>query len=79
MSEDFEQILEQIAKTQLGIPTLKVRNSDGLDFHDLSVWVIKNALEAAFTAGAEFGMKEVGNAIDERVKELKKKLGECDE
>lgn len=76
---DMDEILEQIAKTQLNIPTLKVRNSDGLDFHDLSVWVIKNALEAAFTMGAEFGMKEVGNAIDERVKELKRKLGEDNE
>lgn len=33
------------------IETLETRNSDGLDFHDVAVWAIRAALEAAFAAG----------------------------
>ena len=33
------------------IETLETRNSDGLDFHDVAVWAIRAALEAAYTAG----------------------------
>ena len=42
-----------IAGKILGLETLATRNSDSLDFHDLSVWQIKKALEAAFQAEAE--------------------------
>ena len=31
---------------------LEVRGSDGLDFHDLSVWSLREALVAAYQAGA---------------------------
>ena len=40
-----------IAKDVLGIETLDTRKSDGLDFHDLAVWQIRKALEAAYQAG----------------------------
>jgi hypothetical protein len=43
--------LEQIARTTLGLETLETRKSDGLDFHDLAVWQIKQALQAAYEAG----------------------------
>jgi hypothetical protein len=43
--------LEQIARTTLGVETLETRHSDGLDFHDLAVWTIKDALRAAYEAG----------------------------
>ena len=33
------------------IETLETRNSDGLDFHDVAVWAIRDALEAAYAAG----------------------------
>ena len=33
------------------IETLETRNSDRLDFHDVAVWAIRNALEAAYAAG----------------------------
>jgi len=33
------------------IETLEIRGRDGLDFHDLSVWVIREMLEAAYEAG----------------------------
>jgi hypothetical protein len=47
-----KNVLQKIAKKTLGLETLETRNSDSLDFHDLSVWQIKEALQAAFDAGA---------------------------
>ena len=46
-----DQQLQQIALDHLFIETLETRNSDSLDFHDVSVWAIKTALQAAFEAG----------------------------
>ena len=47
-----EALLLAIARTHFpNIETLETRNSDGLDFHDVAVWAIRNALEAAYTAG----------------------------
>jgi hypothetical protein len=45
--------LELIAKKELFIETLETQNSDSLDFHEISVWGIKAALEAAFNAGKQ--------------------------
>lgn len=49
--QDLFPKLECIAREHLGIETLATRNSDRLDFHDLSVGSIKAALAAAFEAG----------------------------
>ena len=46
-----DETLANIAATILNLETLKTRNSDRLDFHELSVWGIKAALEAAYAAG----------------------------
>jgi len=46
-----DQQLAEIAARVLGIATLAIQNSDSLDFHDLSVWSIREALEAACEAG----------------------------
>ena len=46
-----DQQLQQIALDHLFIETLETRRSDSLDFHDVSVWAIKTALQAAFEAG----------------------------
>ena len=43
--------LAEIARTILGLETLETRRSDSLDFHDLAVWQIKQALQAAYEAG----------------------------
>jgi len=45
--------LSEIARAHLGIETLLTRNSDALDFHDVSVWAVESALTAAFHAGAK--------------------------
>lgn len=53
----LEQLLAQIAQDKLGIETLETRKSDSLDFHDVAVWCLREALEAAFNAGVEQGRK----------------------
>ena len=53
----FEQLQTQIAQNKLGIETLETRKSDSLDFHDVAVWCLRDALEAAFNAGVEQGRK----------------------
>ena len=50
-----ETILTLIAQKHLGIETLVTRKSDRLDFHDVAVWCLRDALEAAFKAGMETG------------------------
>jgi len=45
--------IKRIASEILGIKTLDVQGRDALDFHDLNVVLIKDALEAAFKAGQE--------------------------
>jgi len=46
------KVIEDIAKQHLGLSTLETRRSDSLDFHDLAVWQLRAALEAAYRAGA---------------------------
>jgi hypothetical protein len=48
-----DQQLQKIAEVHLFIATLETRNSDRLDFHDVSVWAVKAALQAAFEAGQQ--------------------------
>ena len=52
-AKTMDAVINGIADKILGLETLETRNRDSLDFHDLSVWQIKKALEAAFQAGAE--------------------------
>ena len=48
-----DQALSEIATQILDLETLDTRKSDRLDFHELAVWQIKKALEAAYVAGRE--------------------------
>ena len=48
---NLNELLEQIAQQHLFIDTLQTRSSDRLDFHDVSVWGVKAALQAAYEAG----------------------------
>jgi hypothetical protein len=47
----LNQLLEHIAQQHLFIDTLETQSSDRLDFHDVSVWGVKAALQAAYEAG----------------------------
>ena len=46
-----DELFEKIAKDHLSIETLKERGLDRLDFHEVSVSGLKNALEAAYEVG----------------------------
>ena len=53
-----EALLLEIATKQFhSIQTLETQNSDRLDFHDVAVWAIRAALEAAFAAGVAAATK----------------------
>ena len=49
--QTIAEVLESIARKHLHIETLEAQRSDALDFHDVSVWGVKAALQAAFEAG----------------------------
>lgn len=51
--QQLDQILTDIAKKHLSLETLETRNSDGLDFHDVAVWCLKNVLKSAYEAGLQ--------------------------
>lgn len=53
----IDALLTRIARTTLGIETLETQKSDRLDFHDIAVWRLRDALEAAYNAGLEQGRK----------------------
>ena len=52
-AQALDQQLQQIALDHLFIETLETRNSDRLDFHEVSVWGVKSALMAAYEAGRQ--------------------------
>jgi hypothetical protein len=54
-NKDLNKLLAQIAIEHLFIETLETQHSDRLDFHDVAVWAIKSAMEAAYAAGIEAG------------------------
>ena len=53
VNQALETLLQQIALDHLFIETLETRNSDRMDFHEVSVWGVKSALMAAYEAGLQ--------------------------
>lgn len=53
----LDSILTLIAQKHMDIKTLETRHGDSLDFHDVAVWRLKEALHAAFMAGCEAGLQ----------------------
>lgn len=51
----IDELLAAIARETLHIDTLETRKSDSLDVHDVAVWSVKDALEAAYRAGLAAG------------------------
>ena len=45
------ELFTDIARQILFIETLEERRMDSLDFHEVAVWQVQKALEAAFEAG----------------------------
>ncbi len=50
-----DALILEIVQCHFSLETLETRNSDRLDFHDVAVWAIRNALEDAFEAGRRAG------------------------
>jgi hypothetical protein len=53
-----QKAIARIALEHCRIETLEERRSDRLDFHDVSVWILKAALEAAYLEGVAHAMKK---------------------
>jgi hypothetical protein len=51
MTHPHATALDQIARQHLGLDTLETRNSDSLDFREVSVWGVRAVLEAAYALG----------------------------
>jgi hypothetical protein len=51
MNPAVRKVLSHIAVKRLNIPTLETRGSDSLDFYEVSVWSINDALCQAYSAG----------------------------
>ena len=51
--KQIDDLITEIARKHLLIETLEERNCDSLDFHDVNVLCVKDALLAAYRAGAE--------------------------
>ena len=51
MKAKLKKKISEISNKTLEIETLETRNSDSLDFHNISVWQIKEALEQAWLSG----------------------------
>lgn len=49
--------VERVRRT-LGIETLETRGRDALDFHEVSVRALLEAIQIAFTAGYDAGMAD---------------------
>ena len=64
-AQQRDQLLAQIALDHLFIETLQTRNSDRLDFHDVSVWAVQSALMAAYQAGLTAGQSAAAKAADQ--------------
>ena len=64
-AQQLDKLLAQIALDHLFIETLQTRNSDRLDFHDVSVWAVQSALVAAYQAGLAAGQNAAAKAADQ--------------
>ena len=61
-AQTLDALLTRIAQEHLFIDTLETRKSDSLDFHDVSVWGVKEALLAAYQAGLATAQKAAKKA-----------------
>ena len=61
-----EALILDIATRHFFVETLDTQNSDRLDFHDVAVWAMRAALEAAYEAGRVAGAKAMLAAATHR-------------
>ena len=61
-----DALILDIATRHFFVETLDTRNRDRLDFHDVAVWAMRAALEAAYEAGRVAGAKAMLAAATHR-------------
>jgi hypothetical protein len=61
-TDQLDCLLQSIAAEHMYIDTLNTRHSDRLDFHEVSVWNLKAALQAAFDAGRADAANQANHA-----------------
>ena len=59
-----DTLILDIARRRFFLETLETRNSDSLDFHDVAVWAIRDALAEAIEAGRRAGAEKMITATD---------------
>lgn len=57
-------LIASIAAEHLRIETLETRNSDSADFHEVAVWNVKAALEAAYQAGRAAASPQIAREVE---------------
>jgi hypothetical protein len=62
MNAALDTLFETIAREVLRIPTLATRGRDSLDFHELGVLSIKEALHLAYLAGCAATAKQIASS-----------------
>jgi len=55
LPETYNILIETLAKKHFNVETIKTRNSDDLDFYNVSILSIRDALKDAFLAGLQVG------------------------
>lgn len=53
--DDVDEELNRIGREVFNVDTLITRNSDRLDFHDVPVWAMREALKRAYRLGYRQG------------------------
>ena len=64
-AQQRDHLLAHISMDHLFNETLETRNSDRLDFHDVSVWAVQSALVAAYQAGLAAGQSTALKTADQ--------------
>lgn len=57
LSKSYNTLIEKIAKKHFDVETMETRNSDSLDFYDVYIGSIRDALKESFMAGLQVGME----------------------
>ncbi len=58
--ENFrEEFLKEIARKHLGLETLETRKMDSLDFKEVAVWAVKDALNEVFEEAFQAGRQSI--------------------
>ena len=65
-----DEILTQIAKQVGGIPTLERQNLDSQDFHDISVWRLRELLRVSYELGKIHGEPKSVTSAFEKAQEI---------